>query len=182
MTQTAVQTAFYDAPGALFPGQLADAASAMLNGRVRSFRAESLLNFGRWVVKGTLNAQTDPIQTPYGIKAPIGSNVLGDFVGIACRPHASITDVNGNGQTVRATQMVPMAEPASAGQTGIIVGAEVPAGITIADGDPVYISVSHATIPVGACSNAAATGLVGPHATAKWYGAAAAGSVGRIQL
>ncbi|MNG03767.1 hypothetical protein D3C84_868610 [compost metagenome] len=73
--------------------------------------------------------------------------------------------------------MIPVAELGS----GAIIGAEVPAGITIVHGDPVYMSVSHASIPVGAFSNAAATGLIAITG-ATWYGAAAASTIGRIKL
>lgn len=177
MSLTSVQTQFFDTFGALYPGQLADYSSDTLAKDVRSFRTETIITFGRGVVKGTPNAQVDPILTPYGVKTVLAGSVDADFVGIAILTESSTSNATNDAVTLRATTMIPVAERGS----GAIVGALVPAGITIADGDPVYMSVSHATIPVGGFSNAAATGLVlltGP----KWYGVAAAGTVGRIKV
>lgn len=177
MTLQAVQTAFYDTFGALYAGQLADYASDTLAKEVRSFRTETIITFGRGVVKGTANAQIDPILTPYGVKTPLSGSVLADFAGIAVLTESSTSNATNDAVTLRATTMIPVAELGS----GAVVGAVVPAGITIAHGDPVFMSVSHATIPVGAFSNAAATGLIAITG-ATWYGAAAAGTVGRIKL
>lgn len=177
MSLTAVQTAVYDTFGALFAGQLADYGSNTLVHEVRSFRTENVVVFGRGVVKGTGNDQTDPITTPYGVKTPLAGSVLADFVGIAILTESSTSNASNLPVTLRATTMIPVAELGSKA----IVGAEVPAGVTIAHGDPVYMSVSHATIPVGAFSNAADTGLIAITG-ATWYGAAAAGTVGRIEL
>lgn len=173
-----VQTAFYDTAGPLYPGQLADAGTAVLNEEIRSYRSETLLVPGSFCVKGTANPQDAPIFTPHGVKAVLAGSVLADLVGIVVRTAFVNNDVNGNAVTNRATTMVPVAETGSKA----IIGAQVPAGITIADGDPVYVSVSHASIPVGMASNAAATGLIGPVVGAKWYGAAAPGTVGRIEI
>lgn len=177
MSLTAVQTAVYDTFGPLFAGQLADYASNTLAMAVRSFRTEDQIVLGRGVVKGTANEQGDPILTPYGVKTPVSGSVLADFVGIALLTEQTTSNVSNLPVTVRATTMNPVAELGS----GAIVGAVVPAGITIAHKDPVYMSVSHATIPVGAFSNAADTGLIAITG-ATWYGAAAAGTVGRIKL
>lgn len=177
MTLQAVQTAVYDTFGALYAGQLADYASNALAKEVRNFRTETVIVFGRGVVKGTLNAQNDPILTPYGVKTPLAGSVLADFAGIAVLVQSSSSDASNNAVTVRTETMIPVAELGS----GAIVGAIVPAGITVAHGDPVFMSVSHVSIPVGAFSNAAATGLIAITG-ATWYGAAAAGTVGRIKL
>lgn len=177
MSLTAVQTTVYDTFASLFAGQLADYGSNTLTKEVRSFRTEDSVIFGRGVVKGTVNDQTDPIFTPYGVKTPLAGSLLADFVGIAILTESSTSDTNNLPTTLRETTMIPVAELGS----GAIVGAVVPAGITIAHGDPVYMSVSHASIPVGAFSNAADTGLIAITG-ATWYGAAAAGAVGRIKL
>lgn len=180
MALNAVQTAFYDAPGPLFPGQLADDGSARRVTGVRSYITETLLYPGRFVVKGAANAQTDPVQTPYKVKQVLAASVIADVVGIAVRGHAtdSTNDANNEAVTIRATTMNAVAELHS----GAIIGAEVPPGVTIAHNDPVYVSVSHATIPVGKATNAPGTGLIGPIVGCAWYGAAAAGTVGRIRM
>lgn len=177
MSLTSVQTTFYDTFGSLFAGQLADYASNTLVPEVRSFRTETVITFGRGVVKGTANAQIDPVTTPFGVKTPLSGSVLADVVGIAVLTESSTNSATNTAVTLRATTMIPVAERGS----GAIIGAEVPAGITIVHGDPVYMSVSHATIPVGAFSNAADTGLIAITGST-WYGAAAAGTVGRIKL
>lgn len=177
MSLTSVQTQFFDTFGALYAGQLADYSSDTLAKDVRSFRTETIITFGRGVVKGTANAQLDPILTPYGVKSVLSGSVDADFVGIAVLTESSTSNATNDAVTLRATTMIPVAERGS----GAIVGAQVPAGITIAHGDPVYMSVSHASIPVGGFSNAADTGLI-LLTGSTWYGAAAAGTVGRIKL
>ena len=177
MTLTAVQTTVNDTFGALYAGQLSEYGSVALAKAIRSFRTEDVIVFGRGVVKGTANAQNDPILTPYGVKTVLAGSVLADFAGIAILTQSSSSNATNDAVTIRAETMIPVAELGS----GAIVGAVVPAGITIAHDDPVYMSVSHATIPVGAFSNAAAVGLIAITG-ATWYGAAAAGTVGRIKL
>lgn len=177
MSLTSVQTAVYDTFGSLYAGQLTDYASNTLAKAVRNFRTEDIIVFGRGVVKGTANAQNDPVLTPYGVKTPLAGSVAADIVGIAVLVQSSSSNATNDAVTIRDTTMIPVAELYS----GAIVGAVVPAGITIAHDDPVYMSVSHATIPVGAFSNAADTGLILVDGTT-WYGAAAAGTVGRIFL
>ena len=177
MTLTAVQTAVFDTFNALYAGQLADYGSNTLVDEVRNFRTETQVVFGRGVVKGTTNPQNDAVRTPFGVKTPLAGSVLADFVGIAVLIASSSSDASNNAVTIRTETMIPVAELGS----GAIIGAVVPAGITIVHGDPVYMSVSHATIPVGAFSNAADTGLIAITG-ATWYGAAAAGTVGRIKL
>lgn len=180
MPLTSVQTQYFDGPGALYPGQLADSGSAMLQTAVRSFITETLIYPGRFVVKGTVNAQTDNVLTPYKVKQVLAGSVIADVVGVAVRGHATDTtnDANNEAVTLRATTMNAVAELHS----GAIIGADVPPGVTIAHNDPVYVSVSHVSIPVGKATNAAGTGLIGPIVGCAWYGAAAAGSVGRIRL
>ena len=177
MNLTAVQTAVYDTFDALYAGQLADYGSEALIERIRSFRTETVIVFGRGVVKGTVNTQNAPVRTPYGVKTPLPGSVLADVVGIAVLTQSSSSDASNNAVTIRTETMIPVAELGS----GATVGAVVPAGITIAHGDPVYMSVSHATIPVGAFSNAADIGLIAITGST-WYGAAAAGTVGRIKI
>lgn len=177
MTLQAVQTQFFDTFGALYPGQLSDYGSVALVKEVRSFRTENVIVFGRAVVKGTVNDQNDPIMTPYGVKTVLAGSVLADVVGIAILTQSSSSNASNEAVTIRAETMIPVAERGS----GAIVGAQVPAGITIVHGDPVYMSVSHASIPVGAFSNAADTGLIALTGST-WYGAAAAGTVGRIKI
>jgi hypothetical protein len=173
-----VQTTFTDTPGPLYPGQIADSGTYSTNEEIRSYRTETVLYVGRGVVKGTANAQNDSILTPYGVKTPLAGSVLADIVGIAVRLSSVGADANGVATSNRATQMWPIAETGSKAH----IAAEVPAAITIADGDAVYMSVSHVSIPVGAFSNAAATGMVGPIVGAKWVGAAAATTIGRIEI
>lgn len=175
---TTVQTVFYDGPGAGYPGQVVDSGTMMLNEEIRSFRHENVVYPGRYCVKGTNNAQADHILTPYGVKHVLAGSVLADLVGIVVRPDATIADINGDAIPLRAAGMIPVAETGSKAH----IYMEVPAGITIADGDPVYVSVSHASIPVGKASNAAATGLIGPVVGAKWVGIAAASTIGRIEV
>lgn len=171
-----VQNAFYDTFGPRYPGQITEWGSLALEKDLRGYVVESGIH-GYGVVKGTVTPANAPINTPYSVKAPVAGSVLADFVGILVRTDASNTDNLGNSVPVRVPTMGPVAEKGS----GIIIGATVPAGITIAHGDPVFMSVSHATIPVGAFSNAAATGLIAITGST-WYGAAAAGTVGRIKL
>jgi len=172
------QLTFTDGPGSLYPGQIADSGTHMLNEEVRSYATETLVWAGRGVVKGALNTQADPLLTPYKVKQPLAGSVFADFVGIVVRSHSMPgDDVNQEARTSRATTMVPVAILGSKA----IIGAEVPTGITVAHGDPVYMSVSHASIPVGKFSNAAATGLIAITG-ATWYGAAAAGTIGRIMV
>jgi len=175
MTMTAVQTAVYDASGAYFPGQLADLASNLSDNGVKSYRTETVLVMGRGVVKGTANTQDSGILTPYGVKTPLSGSVLADVVGVALLTPSNTQDSSNNATTVRATTMHPIAE------LGSKLRVAVKANAAAVHGDPVYMSVSHATIPVGEFSNAAATGLIAITG-ATWYGPAASGSIGRIQL
>lgn len=177
MSLTSVQTAVYDTFASLYAGQLADSASNGLIEGIRNFRTEDVIVFGRGVVKGTANAQNDPILTPYGVKTVLAGSVLADFAGIAVLVQSSSSNATNDAVTLRAETMIPVAELGS----GAIIGAAVPAGITVVHDDPVYMSVSHATIPVGAFSNAADTGLIAITG-ATWYGAAAASTIGRIKL
>lgn len=177
MTLQAVQTAVFDTFGALYAGQLAEYSSNALLDGIRSFRTENVIVFGRGVVKGTVNPQNAPVRTPYGVKTVLAGSVLADVVGIAILTQSSSSNASNEPVTIRTETMIPVAERGS----GAIVGAQVPAGITIAHGDPVFMSVSHATIPVGAFSNAADTGLIAITGST-WYGAAAAGTVGRIKI
>lgn len=175
MTITAVQTAVFDTFQAGYPGQVADIGGALLSKRIRSFRTETQIVLGRGVVKGTANGQNDELYTPYGVKTPLAGSVSADVVGIAVLYGATSSDANNNAVAFRATTIVPVAELGSA---DIIF---VKTNTTQVDGDPVYMSVSHATIPVGEFSNAAATGLI-LVTGAVWYGASAAGTVGRIKI
>lgn len=177
MTLQAVQTAVYDTFNPLFAGQLSNYGSNTLTVGVRNYRSETVLFLGRGVVKGTANTQNGPVRTPYGVKSPLAGSVLADFVGIAVLNAATSSDASNNAVTIRTETMVAVAELGS----GAIIGADVPAGITVAHGDPVYMSVSHASIPVGKFSNAADTGLIAITG-ATWYGPAAASTVGRIKL
>lgn len=171
-----VQNTFTDTFGPYYPGQVTEWGSLALAQNLRGFVVESGI-MGYAVVKGTAHTQFDPVTTPYAVKAPVAGSVAADFVGILVRTDASNTDNLGNAVPIRLPTMGPVAEIGS----DCIIGATVPAGITVAHDDPVYVSVSHATIPVGAWSNAAATGLV-LFPGARWYGPAAAGTVGRIRL
>ena len=171
-----VQNAFYDTFGPGYPGQIADWGSLALAQRLRGFITESGV-CGRGVVIGTANAQTDHIMTPYSVTAPVAGSTSDQIVGILVRGDATNNDADGNAIPIRYPTMNAVAEIGS----DVVIYAEVPAGVTITHAQPVYMSVSHATIPVGAFTNAAGTGLVlVPGAI--WYGAAAAGTVGRIQL
>lgn len=177
MSLQAIQTSVFDTFQAGYAGQLADIGGAVLSKRVRSFRTESVIVLGYGVCKGTANAQNSEILTPYAVKAPISSNVSADIVGIAVLYGATSNSADGlnNPVTIRATTIVPVVELGS----GEIVFAQAYA--TVADGDPVYMSVSSSTIPVGAFTNAAGTGLIAVTG-AVWYGAAVSGSVGRIKI
>lgn len=171
----AVQTTFFDAPGAGYEGDLADYGSFALVSEVRTFIAEDLIVFGRGVVKGAPNAQRDHIETPFAVKSPVSGSVAADFVGIAVRLQASSSNALNEAVPVRAPTVVTVAEVGS----GAIIFARATAAVV--NGDPVYMSVSSTTIPVGGFSNAAGTGLI-LLTGATWYGAAAAGTVGRIKL
>ncbi len=172
-----VQNTYFDAPYAGYPGQFADDGSARLVTGVRSYITETLLVLGRFAVKGAVNSAVDAVMTPVKAKAPLSTSVAADFLGIVHRGDANDSDANNNAVTIRATTMATIAERGS----GAILYVEVPPGITIAHGDPVWVSVSHATIPVGAASNATATGLV-QLTDCTWYGAALPGGIGRIKL
>lgn len=178
MSLTQVQSTFYDTPGALYPGQLADLASLALTREIRSYIAEDSVYAGRGCVKGANVAQDDHMLTPFAVKHPLAGSVLADVVGIVVRREAN--DAVGASDEASNRKSKTMVAVASLG-SGALIGAEVPAGITVAHGDPVYMSVSHATIPVGKFSNAAAAGLIAITG-ATWYGAAAAGTIGRIKL
>lgn len=175
----AVQLTYTDGPGPRFPGQIDNAADYMFNSELRSYVLQTLVAAGRWVVRGTpVIGTADPVQTPFPVKAVLAGSVLADLVGVVIRTANMSGDANGLAVQTRVPTMQAVADLSSEA----IIGAQVPAGITIVHGDPVYVSVSHATIPVGEMSNAAATGLIGPVVGATWYGAAAAGTVGRVRL
>lgn len=175
MTLQAIQTAVFDTFQAGYPGQIADIGGAVLAKRIRSFRTETVIVLGRGVVKGTANGQNDELLTPYGVKTPLAGSVSADIVGIAVLYGATSSDASNNATTIRATTVAPVVELGS----GEIIFAK--ANATAVDGDAVYMSVSHATIPVGEFTNAAGAGLI-LVTGATWYGAAAAGSVGRIKV
>lgn len=175
----AVQLTYTDGPGPRFPGQIDNAANYMYNEETRSYVLQNAVPAGRWVVRGTpVIGQYENVQTPFPVKAVLAGSVLADLVGVVVRTASMSADANGLASQTRVPTMQAIADLSSE----VIIGAQVPAGITIATGDPVYVSVSHASIPVGEASNAAATGLIGPVVGATWYGAAAAGTVGRIRL
>lgn len=175
MSLTAVQTQFYDSFGPGYPGQIADMGTAMLSKRIRSFRTDSLVTLGRGVVKGTANGQNDEILTPYAVKMPGVGNVSADIVGIALLNQATTSNASNEPVTVRAQTLVPVAEVGS----GDIIFATAP--VAIADGDAVWMSITDATIGVGNFSNVTAAGRI-QVTGAVWYGAAAAGTVGRIKI
>lgn len=177
MTLLAVQTSVFDTFGALYAGQMADYGTNTLTRAIRSFRTEAVVQFGRFVSKGTLNQPTDPVTTPYGVAPVEAGDTVAELVGIVILSETSVSNADNDPVTVRAKTMVPVAELGS----GAIVGMEVPAGVTIAHGDKVYVSVSDATLPIGAVSNAAGVGRV-EVTGAYWYGAAQGGTVGRVCL
>lgn len=177
MSLQAVQTAFYDTFGALYEGQLAEYGSVALCEAVRSYRTEEVILLGRGVMQGTVNGQNDSILTPYGVKNVDATTTVDNFVGISVLNQASSSDASNNPVTVRDTTMIAVAELGS----GVQIGALVPAGVTVAHKDPVYLSISDATIGVGRFAKAAAAGrILVPGAY--WYGAGAAGTVSRILL
>lgn len=177
MSLQAVQTAFYDTFGALYEGQLAEYGSVALCEAVRSFRTEETILLGRAVMRGALNGQNDPILTPFAVKNAGATTTVDNLVGIAVLNQASSSDAANNPVTVRGTTMIAVAELGS----GVQIGAMVPAGVTVAHEDPVYLSISDATIGVGRFTKTAATGrILVPGAY--WYGAGAAGTVSRILL
>lgn len=175
MTITAVQTTVYDAPGAYYPGQITDLASNLADNACKTYRTETTLVMGRGVVKGTNNAQDSGLITPYGVKTPLAGSVSADVVGIAVLTPGNLQNVDNNATTIRATTLHPIAE------LGSKIRVAAKANAAVAHGDAVYMSVSHATIPVGEFTNASGTGLIAVTG-ATWYGAAASGTVGRIQL
>jgi hypothetical protein len=175
MTITAVQTTVYDASGAYYPGQIADLAGNLSDNAVKTYRTETVLVMGRGVVKGTNNTQDSGLLTPFGVKTPLAGSVTADFVGIAVLTPGNLQNVDNNATTIRATTLHPIAE------LGSKLRVAVKANAAVAHGDAVYMSVSHATIPVGEFTNASGTGLIAITG-ATWYGAAASGTVGRIQL
>lgn len=175
MTMTAVQVTVSDTFGALFAGQLADHASNAQELGVNSYRSETAVVAGRGVVKGTANAQNDSILTPFGVKTPLSGSVLADVVGIAVLTGALTQDASNNAVANRTTTMVSVAEVGS----GRKIGAKTNAAVV--HGDPVYMSVSHASIPVGEFTNASGAGLIAITGST-WYGAAASGTIGRIKL
>ncbi len=177
MSLSAVQTAFYDSFGPLFVGQLDNYGSVALAKEVRNYRTEGVIQYGTGLVKGTANTQYVSVQTPFGVKAPTGASVLADFVGIAVLSQSTVQNATNDAVTIRDTTMIPVAELGS----GAVIGALVPAGVTIAHGNPVFMSVSSSTIPVGQFTNAAGPGLIALTG-ATWYGAGAAGTVARIKL
>lgn len=188
-----VQNSYNDRPQALYAGQLADYASNSLAKGVRGYRLEGPgLYFGRGVVKGTLNgaftSTTEQVSTPYGVKPPVASgtpSVDADFVGIL------VLELGGQGPTGITNNAGPvgprkdktMNAVAERG-SGVIIGAEVPANVTIAHGDPVYLVLADGTF-----HKAAAAGRI-LLTTSTWYGAAVGPAavagvspvIGRIQL
>jgi hypothetical protein len=177
MSLTSVQTAFFDSFGALYAGQLADYGSNTINEGVKSYVTQGEVVFGRGVVKGSATTANSMVRTPFNVRAPLSGSVLADFVGIAVLDASSNSDASNNAVPVDAPTMVAVAELGS----GAIIGALVPAGVTIVHGDAVYMSVSHVSIPVGGFTNAAGAGLIAITG-ATWYGAATASTVGRIKL
>lgn len=175
MSLTSVQTTFNDTFGPGYPGQLVEMGSAILSKRIRTFRTDSLVTLGRFVVKGTANAQIDELVTPYAVKMPGVGNVAADVVGIALLNQATTSNASNEPVTVRAQTLVAVAELGSADLVFMT------APVAVADGDPVWLSITDATIGVGNASNVTATGRI-QVTGAVWYGAAAAGTVGRIKI
>lgn len=177
MSLQAVQTTFYDTFGALYEGQLAEYGSVALCEAVRSYRTEQVILLGRAVMRGTPNLQNDPILTPFGVKNVDGTTTVDNLVGISVLNQASSSNAANLAVTVRDTTMIAVAELGS----GVQIGALVPAGVTVAHEDPVYLSISDATIGVGRFAKAAAAGrILVPGAY--WYGAGAPGTISRILL
>lgn len=178
MSLNFIQNEVFDEFGALFPGQIADFGSNQ-SPAIRTFVNETIVGPGEGVVEGTvLGVNEGNVRTPFTIKRPVGGSVDADFVGCVVRTESFLIDDSTNEVFRPADSVVGIAERGS----GVIIGQETP--VTIAHGDDVYLSIDPAqspNLPVGKFTNAAGAGVVlltGP----QWYGAAAAGTVGRIQL
>lgn len=180
MSLNAVQSTVFDTFGSLYAGQLPDHGVQSNPLGVNTYRTESILFAGRGVVKGTPNAQDDPLLTAFGVKAPLAGSVVADVVGIAVWTQGMNTDANNNAVTFRATTVHAIAERSTISGEKNRIGAR--AWATVAHGDPVYMSVSDGTIPVGEFTNASGAGRIGPLTGMTWYGAAASGTIGRIEL
>lgn len=169
-----VQNTYTDRPQSLYAGQLADYASNTLAQGVRSYRIQGPgLYFGRGVVKGSVNAQfpngTGQVTTPYGVIPPVATgtpSVEADFVGILVYELGGFGPIgsgvnNGPVGPHRDKTMNAVAERYS----GVVIGAEVPASVTVAHGDPVYLVLAD-----GSFHKAAATGRI-LIPDLQWYGA-----------
>ena len=178
MTLQFVQDQFFDENEALFIGQLADYASSHLANRP-SFVNETVVFAGRGVVKGTVfTAANHHKRTPHAVKAATGASVEADFSGIVMREYSQDADPSTGELSRRADSMVTLAT------TGNKTKIAVKANVNIADGDSVYMSIDAAqtpNLPVGEFTNAAAAGVIELTAL-KFYGAADAGTIARIEL
>lgn len=182
MARQSVQSGYFEAPLAAFPGQLADFGTSNDN-YVRGYPAEGAVIGGRGVVKGTaidLDANSNPLNqpAPYTVKAPDGASVEADFVGIVIRTEA-MTNVGDPAEAAYADKTMASATHQQAG--GALVYVKAP--VAIAADDPVYMSVDAAqapNLPVGEFTNAAGAGVI-QLTKLKWHKSAAAGEVGIIE-
>ena len=178
MTVPFVQNQVFDTFGARYLGQL-DTFQDNHATRVKSYISETRSYVGRGVVKGALTNSLDHVSVPFNITSAVAGSVSDNIVGIVVMSQrASLSDETTNEPIIPTDSMTGVAPVGS----GLIVGAA--ATVTIADDEDVYMAVNAtnaANIGVGEFHNASGAGLV-QVTGAKWYGAAAAGTVGRIVI
>lgn len=178
MTVPFVQNQVFDTFGARYLGQL-DTFQDNHATRVGSYISETVTFVGRGVVQGAATTETDHVSVPFNITAAVPASTSDNIVGIVVMSQrASLNDQTNNQPIIPTDSMTGVAPVGS----GLRVG--VAASVAITHGQDVYMAVdptNAANIEVGEFHNASGAGLV-QVTGAMWYGAASAGTIGRIEL
>jgi hypothetical protein len=182
MARQSVQSGYFEAPLAGFPGQIADFGTSTDNA-VRGFPAETELVAGLGNVKGAaidLDADANPLNqpAPYQLKAPLVGSVDADFVGITIRTEACTNSANDEAAYAAGA----MASSTFKRGDGAIV--YVKTNLAVVADDDVYMSINAGAapnLPVGEFTNAAGAGVI-QITGIKWHASAPANSIGRIEL
>ena len=180
MARQSVQSGYFEASQAGFPGQLADLGTSE-NNNVRGYPAETAVIGGRGVVRGaaiTLGETTNPLNqpSPYAVKAPTAATVEEDFVGIVVRTEA-MTNVDDEA-AYPAESMASVTHPRAVG--ALIY---VKTSVATTAGDDVFMSIDAGAVPnlpVGEFTNVNGAGVIQLSKFA-WYASAPAGEVGIIE-
>jgi hypothetical protein len=182
MSRDSVQDAYFDASGALYPGQIADYGTSADYSTVGA-PAEGNLYVGRAYIKksdiapGTINRSLG-----FTVGPVEAGSAAEDILGIVIRTEACKNDANGLPYYADG-EMASITLPGNSPQ-GFSFGANAHVAIDV--NDPVYVSVVPADsgIPIGEFGKAGGvgSGMIGPITGWKWKYAAADGEVGVIQI